>query len=431
MLTEVQNFARFPHSRSLLIPVDSQDQPIPFDQPGMSFLPFGMGRSFGDVCLNDGNALLTTRNLNRILSFDEETGRLVAEAGATFDEIQRTSIPKGWFLPVTPGTRYVSLGGAIGNDVHGKNHHCAGTFGHHVIRFELRRSDGSSLVCSAQENPDWFRATIGGLGLTGLIVWAEFQMKPIVNSLIDSETIRYENVDEFYRLNDESVKNFEYAVAWVDTLSTQGLGRGLFIRGNHNKDPERKQRKASSGTIFTVPMVLPFSVLNSVTLKMFNDVFYNVRPSRQSKTAGLGPFFYPLDSIGAYHRLYGPGGIIQWQGLVPSKEAAREILAFSGKLGGSFLTVMKVMENFGQAGLLSFSGNGVTIALDFPYSKKVIELLPKLDEIVAAAGGRIYPAKDARMSGQHFRQFFPQWQELVPFIDPRFSSSFWRRVTED
>lgn len=429
MLTEVQNFARFPHSRSLLIPVDSQDQPIPFDQPGMSFLPFGMGRSFGDVCLNDGNALLTTRKLNRILSFNQETGRLVAEAGTTFDEIQRMSIPKGWFLPVTPGTRYVSLGGAIGNDVHGKNHHCAGTFGHHVIQFELRRSDGSSLICSARQNPDWFRATIGGLGLTGLITWTEVQMKPVVNSLIDSETIRYDDVDEFYRLNDESVKKFEYAVAWVDTLSTQGLGRGLFIRGNHNKDPERKERKTSSGTMVTVPVVLPFSILNGLTLKMFNNIFYNVRPSRQTKTASLGPFFYPLDSIGAYHRLYGPGGVIQWQGLVPSKEAAREILAFSSRLGGSFLTVMKVMENFGQAGLLSFSGNGVTIALDFPYSRNVIELLPRLDEIVAAAGGRIYPAKDARMSGEHFRQFFPQWKELLPFIDPRFSSSFWRRVT--
>ena len=224
MLTEVQNFARFPHSRSLIIPVDSRDQPIPFDKPGMSFLPFGMGRSFGDVCLNDGNALLTTRKLNRILSFDEESGRLVAEAGTTFDDILRMSIPKGWFLPVTPGTRYISLGGAIGNDVHGKNHHCAGTFGHHVLRFELRRSDGTSLICSPQENPDWFRATIGGLGLTGLITWAEVQMKPIVNSLIDSEVIRYRDVDEFYSLNDESVKKFEYAVAWVDTLSKQGSG---------------------------------------------------------------------------------------------------------------------------------------------------------------------------------------------------------------
>ncbi len=429
MLTEVQNFARFPHSRSLLIPVNSRDQAIPFDKPGMSYLPFGLGHSLGDCCLNDGNALLTTRNLNRIISFDDKTGHLTAEAGITFDEIQRMSIPKGWFLPVTPGTRYVTLGGAIGNDVHGKNHHWAGTFGHHVVRFELRRSDGSTLICSPQENPDWFRATIGGLGLTGLILWAEIQMKPIVNSLIDSEVIRYGDVDEFYALNDESVKKFEYTVAWVDTLSNKGLGRGLFIRGNHNKDPKRTERKASAGRLFTVPMVLPFSVLNPTTLKMFNTLFYNKGSARQSKIAPLGPFFYPLDSIGAYDRLYGPGGIIQWQGLVPTKEAAREILAFAGKLGGSFLTVMKVMENFGSVGLLSFSGNGVTIALDFPYSKKLLELLPRLDEIVAAAGGRLYPAKDARMSGKHFRQYYPQWQELVPFIDPRFSSSFWRRVT--
>jgi hypothetical protein len=429
MLTEVQNWARFPHSRSLIIPVTSQDQAIPFDQDGMSFLPFGMGRSLGDCCLNDGNALLTTRKLNRILSFNEETGRLVAEAGATFDEIQRLSIPKGWFLPVTPGTRFVTLGGAIGNDVHGKNHHCAGTFGHHVICFELRRSDGSSLVCSADENADWFRATIGGLGLTGLIVWAEIQMKPITNSLIDCENIRFGDIDEFYSINEESVKRFEYAVAWVDTLSQGGLGRGVFIRGNHNTDPERKERNSAPGTYFTVPGVLPFSILNRATLKVFNNVFYYVRSSKQATVTPLAPFFYPLDSIGAYHRLYGPRGIIQWQALIPSKEAVREVLSFSSKLGGSFLTVMKVMENYGSAGLLSFSGNGITIALDFPYSRKVVELLPHLDQIVADAGGRLYPAKDARMSGEHFRQFFPQWRELLPYIDSKFSSSFWRRVT--
>ncbi len=428
MLTEVQNWARFPHSRSLLIPVNSQDQAIPFDQSGMSYLPFGMGRSLGDCCLNDGNALLTTRNLNRILSFDEQSGLLVAEAGATFDEIQRMTIPKGWFLPVTPGTRYVTLGGAIGNDVHGKNHHCAGTFGHHVTRFELRRSDGSRLLCSAQENPDWFRATIGGLGLTGLIVWAEVQMKPIMNSLIDCENIRFADIDEFYSINEESVKNFEYAVAWVDTLSSHGLGRGVFIRGNHNKDPERRERNGAGRTYFTVPGGLPFSVLNRATLKTFNNVFYNLRPARQNTVTPLAPFFYPLDSIGAYHRLYGPGGIIQWQALIPTKQAVREVLSFSSRLGGSFLTVIKVMENFGSVGLLSFSGNGITIALDFPYSQKVVGLLPQLDQIVADAGGRLYPAKDARMSGEHFRQFFPQWQELVPYIDSRFSSSFWRRV---
>src|SRR5579871_1739440 len=161
MFTEVQNWARFPRSQSVVIPVNSRQQEIPFHQFNMSFLPYGMGRSLGDSCLNDGNALLATRGLDRVISFDAESGRLIAEAGITFDAIMRMSIPQGWFLPVTPGTRFVSLGGAVANDVHGKNHHCAGTFGCHVLRFELRRSDGSRLVCSAEENKAWFRATIG------------------------------------------------------------------------------------------------------------------------------------------------------------------------------------------------------------------------------------------------------------------------------
>jgi FAD/FMN-containing dehydrogenase len=431
MLTEVHNWARFPCSRSLIVPVDSRDQEIPFTKLDVSFLPFGMGRSLGDSCLNDGNALLMTRGLDRVIAFDPEHGRLIAEAGVTFDAILRLSIPQGWFLPVTPGTRFVSLGGAVANDVHGKNHHCAGTFGHHVVRFELRRSDGTRLLCSAEENSEWFRATIGGLGLTGLIEWVEVQLKPITNSCIDSEVIRYADVDEFYALNEESASKYEYAVAWADTLSSRGLGRGLFMRGNHNSDRGRKTRKAPSGPHVSIPGILPFSLWNRRTLKVFNNVLYWARPAKRTAVVPIGPFFYPLDSIGAYHRIYGPRGMIQWQGLIPSREAVSEVLAASADVGGSFLTVMKVMGDRPAAGLLSFSGSGVTIALDFPYSRKVLETLPRLDDIVAAAGGRLYPAKDARMSGANFRKYFPQWQDLLPFIDPRFSSSFWRRVTAE
>ncbi|HEY4086817.1 MAG TPA: FAD-binding oxidoreductase [Bryobacteraceae bacterium] len=429
MLSEVVNWARYPRSRSVLIRVDSRDHEIPFGKYDLSFLPHGMGRSLGDSCLNDGNVLLTTRGLSRVISFDAATGRLVAEAGMTLDAVMQMTIPHGWFLPVTPGTRFVSLGGAVANDVHGKNHHGAGTFGHHVIRFSLRRSDGSRLMCSAEENIEWFRATIGGLGLTGLIEWVELQLKPVANSLVDSETIRYGGLDEFYSLNDESLGGYDYMVAWTDTLSRKALGRGLFMRGNHNQDPDRRERRPPGKGWIGVPFVMPFSVLNPSTLRMFNTGLYQVRPARQRAVVALGPFFYPLDGVGNYHRIYGPGGMIQWQGLVPSRDAVREILAASADVGGSFLTVMKVMGDHSPAGLLSFSGSGVTIALDFPWSRTVMERLPRLDDIVAAAGGRLYPAKDARMSAGHFRRFYPNWHELVPFIDPRFSSSFWRRVT--
>lgn len=427
-LVKVENWARFPPSRSLLVPVNSLDQEIPFDRIDASFLPHGMGRSLGDSCLNDGNALLTTTGLDRIIAFDENSGLLVAEAGVTFDAILRHVVPKGWFLPVTPGTRFVSIGGATANDVHGKNHHCASTFGRHVVRFQLRRSDGSRMLCSRDENPQWFRATLGGLGLTGFIEWVEVRLKSIVNSWIDTETIRYGDIGEFFALNEESLAGYEYVVAWVDTLSAR-LGRGVFIRGNHNPDPGRAGRKAPGGSGFTVPFVPPFSLLNRGTLKAFNTAFYWGRPRKKTAQAPLGPFFYPLDEIGAYHRIYGPGGMIQWQALIPSREAAKEILSAARQVGGSFLTVLKVMGDHPSEGILSFSGPGITISLDFCNHKTVVEKLPRLDEIVAQAGGRLYPAKDARMSATHFQRYYPQWQDLLPFIDPRFSSSFWRRVT--
>ncbi len=248
MLVEVENWARFPRSRSIVIPVNSLDQAIPFDSLDASFLPHGMGRSLGDSCLNDGNALLKTNGLDRVIAFDEATGRLVAEGGITFDAILRRVLPKGWFLPVTPGTRFVSLGGATANDVHGKNHHVASTFGRHVVRFQLRRSDGTRLLCSRSENPEWFRATIGGLGLTGLIEWVEVQLKPVENSWIDSETIRYGDLNEFFALNEESIGGYEYVVAWVDTMAVRQPGRGVFIRGNHNRDPKRTERIPPSAT---------------------------------------------------------------------------------------------------------------------------------------------------------------------------------------
>ncbi len=428
MLTEVHNWSRFPSSHSVLIPVDSLEQQIPFDKFDGSFLPYGMGRSLGDCCLNDGNALLMTRGLKRILGFDVANGRLTVEAGCSFDEILKVIVPQGWFLPVTPGTRFVSVGGAIANDVHGKNHHWVGTFGRHITRLCLRRSDGQRLICSEGENGDWFRATVAGLGLTGLIEWAELQLKPIMNSLIDAETIRYGDLAEFYALSEESSTGYEYVVAWLDT-GHRDLGRGLFIRGNHNQDPERKTRQAPTGPFVTVPFVTPISVLNRYTLKIFNSLFYYCRGDSHSEVTPLATFFYPLDSIGAYHRIYGRQGMVQWQGLVPSREAVREILSFVPQIGGSFLTVMKVMGDHRRSGLLSFSGSGVTISLDFPYSQSVIDKLPRLDQIVLEAAGRLYPAKDARMSARYFQGYYPQWEEVLPFIDRRFSSSFWRRVT--
>lgn len=388
-----------------------------------------MGRSLGDCCLNDGNVLLFTSGLNRILAWDPASGLVTAESGVSLDALLNIAVPAGWFVPVTPGTRFVSLGGCLANDVHGKNHHCAGTFGKYVNRFQLRRSDGSRLLCSREENPEWFQATIGGLGLTGLIEWIELQLKPILNSWIDTEIIRYGGVDEFFALNDESAGSHEYVVAWLDTAAGRGRNRGLFIRGNHNQDSGRSERIAPSGPSVSVPLLPPVSLLNHWTVRSFNSFYYWARSQKQASHSPLGPFFYPLDAVGSWHRVYGPAGLIQWQGLVPDRDAVREVLRLVDKIGGSSLAVMKVMGDTPAPGLLSFSGGGTTMALDFPRTRRVLEMLTILDDVVAEAGGRIYAAKDARMSGEHYRRFYPQWTQLLPFIDPKFSSSFWRRVT--
>ena len=434
MSIEVQGWGRFPRSQSEVIPLSWLDQDIPFDRVPTSFLAHGMGRSYGDSCLNDGNTLLSTAGLDRLIRFDALQGILTAESGVTFDAILRFAIPRGWFVPVTPGTRFITLGGAIANDVHGKNHHCAGTFGQHVLRFQLRRSDGTRMVCSRSENADWFRATIGGLGLTGLIEWAEFKLRRIRTSWVDTETIRYGGLDEFRTLSAESEASHEYVVAWVDSLARSGIGRGLFMRGNHNADSDRYGLELPQDSRLAVPAELPFKAVNRLTLKLFNTAFYRARLSRRSeRTVRFEKYFYPLDSIGSWNKLYGRGGLIQWQALVPLEagDIVRDLLAAAGASGsGSFLTVMKIMGEAPPAGLLSFSGRGITLALDFPYDASLLETLDRLDDMVAEAGGRLYPAKDARMSGANFRRYYPNWTELLPYVDPRFSSSFWRRVSQ-
>jgi FAD/FMN-containing dehydrogenase len=275
------------------------------------------------------------------------------------------------------------------------------------------------------------------LGLTGLIEWAEVRLKPIVNSWIDSETIRYGDLEDFYTLNLESEKKYEYLVAWADSLAQRtaakrGVGRGLFMRGNHNRDSRRTERAVPQPPKVSLPVDPPFSVLNRLTLKMFNTVYYRAMPgSGKTSVVPMEKFFYPLDAIGGWNRLYGRAGLIQWQALIPltCRELAREILASAARSGsGSFLTVIKVMGDMAPAGMLSFAGHGITIALDFAYDPALLGTLERLDEMVAEAGGRLYPAKDARMSGAHFRRYYPGWEEFLPFIDPKFSSSFWRRV---
>lgn len=419
-----------------VIPFYWKEDPFP-NTAGKLALPFGNGRSYGDSCLNDGGVLLDSRHLDRLLSFDLKTGILRCEAGVLLLDILSFAVPQGWFLPVTPGTKFVTVGGAIANDVHGKNHHRSGTFGCHVLRFEILRSDNSRVLCSPSENKEFFSATIGGLGLTGVILWAEIALKPIANPLIRSETIRFENLNEFFVLSKKSDRDYEYTVSWIDCLGQgQSLGRGLFMRGNHASPLASSITSCFSRKIRNFPVVPPFSLVNSLSLKAFNTLYYRKQIRKRSEKLGpYDPFFYPLDGIGHWNRMYGRKGFYQYQCVVPDEgeeSAVRELLTEIARSGeGSFLAVLKHFGDIPSPGLLSFPRPGITLALDFPNrGEKTLSLFDRLDEVVASAGGAVYPAKDARMSEKSFRRFFPRREEFLRFKDPGLSSDFWKRVTK-
>jgi FAD/FMN-containing dehydrogenase len=368
------------------------------------------------------------------MAFDEDTGLLRCEAGVTLAEILWLVVPRGWFLPVVPGTKWVSLGGAIANDIHGKNHHRVGTFGAHVTRFELLRSSGERVCCSLAENAPLFRATVGGLGLTGLILWAEVRLTRIPGPAIAMDRVRFAGLEEFFALG-ASDRDFEYTVAWVDCLRRRGPLRGIFMRGNHAAGAAPRSRAPAGSPHSGLRFDPPFALVRRPAMSAFNALYYRgqLKP-RVSRTVAYEPFFFPLDAIPGWNRLYGPKGLVQYQCVVPDAAEHRHIRDVLAEVRRSSepccLAVLKVFGDAPSPGLLSFPRPGVTLALDFPFrGDPTLRLLDRLDAIVAGAGGAVYPAKDARMSGASFRRFFPRWESFGEHVDPRFSSSFWRRVT--
>jgi FAD/FMN-containing dehydrogenase len=429
-VSQAESWGRWPRCTQRVLPLLDRTRPLPAFEGHA--LPRGQGRSYGDSCLDPDGTLLDARPLDRFIAFDPASGVLRAEAGTTLAQVLELAVPQGWFPPVTPGTRQVTLGGALANDVHGKNHHVAGSFGHHVLAFELLRSDGTRLRCTPEENAEWFAATLGGLGLTGLVTWVELQLRRIPGPAMEVESVRFGALDEFFALSRESAATHEYTVAWIDCLARgKALGRGHFLRADHCPAPADAPRRA-----LAMPFVPPVSLVNSLTLRPFNAFYYHrQRRVRQRSTQHYAPYFYPLDGIAHWNRMYGPRGFLQHQCVIPpatARDAVAQMLgeiAYSGR--GSFLAVLKEFGPRPSAGLLSFARPGTTLALDFPHQgAATLALLDRLDAIVAAAGGALYPAKDARMSGVLFRTGFPRWEEFRRYVDPRFSSGFWRRVVE-
>jgi FAD/FMN-containing dehydrogenase len=398
-------------------------------RPG-GLLPFGLGRSYGDSCLNAGRGLVQCHRLNRILGFDESTGVVRCESGVALGDLIDVFLPKGWFLPVTPGTSFVTVGGAIANDVHGKNHHRAGTFGAHVSQIALHRSDQGLIFCSFEENPEMLRATIGGLGLTGVIAWADVQLKRVDGPWIDAESIPFRSLKTFLDLSHDSNEGFEYTVAWIDCFAGRNV-RGVFFRGNHAAKMDKNFRPKRGPT---VPFELPTWILNRYSVQAFNAAFYAVHLARKGRNIeAYDSFFYPLDAIRHWNLLYGRKGFLQYQCVIPETklEAFEELLDVVARSGmGSFLVVLKQFGTAQPAGMLSFPRPGLTITFDFAMrGERTLALMQSLDEIVQKAGGAIYPAKDARMSPALFETSFPNWRSFVPYMDPKMSSSFWRRVT--
>ena len=395
-------------------------------------LPFGMGRSYGDSCLAMSDNVLHMAGLNRFISFEPDTGILVAESGVTLEQILSVSIPLGWFLPVTPGTKYVSLGGAVANDVHGKNHHVRGTFGRYIRKFTLLRSDNGLLTCSANENTRLYRATIGGLGLTGIIETIELQLIPITSNMIDVTTIRFNSLHEFFQLSNEFDRNYEYSVAWIDCLAKgKKTGRGVYMVGNHSYIGELS---VSSGKKLAVPCTFPVSVINRATLPLLNALYFAAHKSgKQHSQVCYDSYFYPLDRIRNWNRAYGPAGFQQYQCVIPDTEAGSAMQALLSAIAssgcGSFLAVMKRCGPIKSPGLLSFPMQGLSLALDFPQKDELGHLFAHFDSIVRDAGGRLYPAKDAHMSGSDFRAAYPNWSKVEDLRDPVLLSRFWKRVT--
>jgi FAD/FMN-containing dehydrogenase len=434
---------RFEHSLAAPAHADAVAGLIAGVPAEYSVLGRGMGRSYGDSGLNGGQYLIEGRGLDRVITFDRETGVLEAEAGLTLAGILRlltNDTGRGlplWFLPVTPGTKFVTLGGAVANDVHGKNHHSAGCFGNHILRLSLLRSDGSVAFCSPEQNAELFRATIGGLGLTGFILSVAIQLKSVPGFWLEGEDIRYDSLDDFHKLAEESENAWEYTVAWIDCLAGgASLGRGIFSRSRHA--PTLPGRPTAGRTAFepalSMPVEFPNFALNNLSIRAFNAAYWRHAGRRpRLRPVTFDTAFYPLDAIGRWNRMYGPRGFFQYQCAVPrasSADAVRELLRVIASAGrGSFLAVLKTLGDRASPGLMSFPLPGATLALDFPNDgAPTTALFERLDAIVAEAGGRLYAAKDGRGPAGLFHSGYPNLDAFAKHIDPRFSSSFWRRV---
>ncbi len=431
-MKNLSSWGNYPNAQNSVLTHRTQDelntQVLKYDD----VIPFGNGRSYGDSALSTHAVYMKSDHF--FITFDQETGVLHCQSGVLLADILEYFVPRGWFLKITPGTKLITVGGAIASDVHGKNHHIEGCFSECVEAFNLMMADGNIQTCSKTENRELFLATCGGMGLTGVILDTKIQLKKINSQFIDQTTIKTNNLKETFEMF-EKYKDHTYSVAWIDCLAKgKELGKCLLMVGDFRDDGKLDYKPKQK---LTIPFNLPSFTLNKWTVKAFNWLYYKkVKEKISQQKVSIDSFFYPLDSIGRWNRIYGKGGFTQYQFILPlenSFQGLEEILTTISKSGkGSFLAVLKLYgkenENY-----LSFPKEGYSLALDFKIENGLFKLLDLLDEIVAKYGGKIYLAKDVRVKKEIFEQGYPKIEQFRAIrkkyqLDKKFNSLQSRRV---
>ena len=414
-----------------------------------SYIARGLGRSYGDAALNDNAGVILYTLMNRFLAFDETTGVLECESGVSLAEIIQVLLPRGWFLPVTPGTKFVTVGGAIAADIHGKNHHKDGSFSNFVVDFRLLTPAGDVLFCSPTDHSEIFWATVGGMGLTGIVLSARLRLRRVDSPYIFVDYHQAPNLEDALATMDVSDERYEYSVAWIDGLTTgKSLGRCVLMRGSHAPASELPAGRANLQTtvgrhaaISTQPrwnlfLDFPSAALNGLTVRAFNAAYYAAHGTSTRQLVSMEKFFYPLDAIDGWNRMYGKRGFVQYQIALPSaagRTGLRVILERMARSGrASFLAVLK---RFGESGggLLSFPLQGYTLALDIPVTRGLFPFLHELDRMTLDHGGRVYLAKDAALRAGDFAAMYPRldsFRAIQRKLDPQglLSSSLARRL---
>ncbi len=417
-----------------------------------SYIARGLGRSYGDAALNQNAGVIWPIRLNRFLSFDDVSGVLECEGGVSLAEIIQYFLPRGWFLPVTPGTKYVTVGGAIAADIHGKNHHRDGSFSNFVLDLKLLVPSGEILLCSPDLHSEIFWSTVGGMGLTGVVLGARLRLRRVDSAYVFVDYYRASNLEDALAMMDASDADYEYSVAWIDGLATgKTMGRSVLMRGNHavaKELPSRNSKFATrnlesgirnplaAGPRWNLFIDFPSATLNQLTVSAFNAAFYALHRTTQRRLVGFEKFFYPLDAIDQWNRMYGKRGFVQYQIALPQASGRAGLSAILDRLArsgrASFLSVLK---RFGDAGngVLSFPLRGYTLALDIPAARGLVPFLHELDRMTLDFGGRVYLAKDAVLRAQDFTAMYPKldsFRAIQRKVDPNrlLSSSMARRL---